>query len=93
MFLFIALARDLTIDRGWMHTQKYSNKYELGVRSFMQFVRDHMGQECDICCACWDYLNVYIQKQDIVYDHLLMNVIMESYHRLQYHGESSEFKI
>lgn len=76
-----------------MTSKKFSDKHVNGVNSFMHFVRQHMGKECDIRCPCENCLNNYIKSQDKVKSHLFHPRIDKDYTRWIYHGEKSDFKI
>jgi len=80
----------LIMDRGWMHEAKFSKRYVDGVQSFMQLVRSHFDRNSKVRCPCQDYLNVFFQTQEVVYDHLLIKGIMGSYVQWIYHGEQSQ---
>ena len=72
-----------------MTAKKFSIEHVQGVESFMKFVKDHLGPECDIRCPCVDCLNVHIHSQDVVASHLLVPGINKFYTRWIYHGECS----
>ncbi|KAL6506117.1 hypothetical protein OROHE_022646 [Orobanche hederae] len=46
------------MDKSWMCDAKFSKSYVAGVKSFMQFVRTHMGPACDVRCPCKNCLNL-----------------------------------
>jgi len=79
----------LIMDKGWMHEPKFSKRYVVAVQSFMQLVRSHFDRNSKVRCPCQDCLNIYLQTQEVVYDHLLIQGIMGSYVQWIYHGEQS----
>ena len=76
-----------------MSAGKWSEVYVHGVQSFMKFVRDNMGQDCDVRCPCENCLNLDKRNQKEVLRHLLERGIDRDYIRWIYHGERSEYKI
>lgn len=78
------------MDRSWMNARRFSSVYVQGVESF---VKENMGQECDIKCPCTHCLNSYIESQKEVQDHLLIRGIDTEYTRWIYHGERSNYRV
>ena len=70
-----------------MHEPKFSKRYVEGVQSSMQLVRSHFDRNSKIRCPCQDCLDVFVQTEEVAYDHLLIGGIMGSYVQWIYHGE------
>ena len=78
------------MDKTWMQEpNRFSEKYVLGVRSFIRFAKDHKGPRSNIRCPCCECLNVDIRTTDEVEDHLFLNGISLTYTRWIHHGEQS----
>ncbi|KAL6561779.1 hypothetical protein OROMI_017380 [Orobanche minor] len=75
------------MDKSWMCDAKFSKSYVAGVKSFMQFVRTHMGPACDVRCPCKNCLNLRLKDQTTVTHHILENGIDTGYITWFYHGE------
>ncbi|KAL8511956.1 hypothetical protein ACS0TY_018425 [Phlomoides rotata] len=75
------------MDKSWMRDTKWSKNYVAGVKSFMQFVRTHMGPDCDVRCPCKNCLNLRFRDQRTVTHHILENGIDTGYITWFYHGE------
>ncbi|XP_024172090.1 uncharacterized protein LOC112178122 [Rosa chinensis] len=74
-------------DRSWMHVDRRSLAYELGVASFLKFAIEN-GKDCNNipcpCCKCWnmDDFPISAIKTQIYY-----NGVDESYKIWKWHGE------
>lgn len=77
------------MDKSWLRAIKWSKAYIDGVNAFMKFVETRVGTECDIRCPCIDCLNLIIQDQKSVKDHILERGIDPGYTTWFYHGEPS----
>ncbi|CAN1145411.1 hypothetical protein LINPERHAP2_LOCUS14663 [Linum perenne] len=73
------------MDKSWMSKKTFSIDYIEGVKSFMHFVEDHIGRDDDIHCPCKNCLNVYIEPQEVVLAHLMVNGIDSGYTTWIYH--------
>lgn len=75
------------MNKNWMEeTYRFSESYITGVKSFIQFAKDHLGRE-NIRCPCVKCLNVEIKSLKEVEDHLIIKGISKSYKIWIYHGE------
>ncbi|XP_012827605.1 PREDICTED: uncharacterized protein LOC105948893 isoform X2 [Erythranthe guttata] len=81
------------MDKSWMTAKKFSSEYVQGVRSFMKFVDEHIGQHCDMKCPCTFCLNSYIRSKKEVLDHLLIRGIDVEYTRWIHHGECFDYQV
>ncbi|KAL6551327.1 hypothetical protein OROMI_021815 [Orobanche minor] len=75
------------MDTSWIRDAKFSKSYVDGVKSFMQFVRTHIGPACDVRCPCKNCLNLRLKDQTTVTHHILENGIDTGYITWLYHGE------
>ncbi|KAL6536147.1 hypothetical protein OROHE_012991 [Orobanche hederae] len=75
------------MDKSWMRDAKFSISYVAGVKSFMQFIRTHMGPACDVQRPCKNCLNLRLKDQTTVTHHILENWIDTWYITWFYHGE------
>lgn len=74
-----------------MHeNDRFCEKYVMGVRSFIRFAKNHMGQKNETRCPCCDCLNIDVRNIDEVEDHLFLKGFCTTYTRWIYHGECSE---
>ncbi|CAN1181773.1 hypothetical protein LINPERHAP2_LOCUS35603 [Linum perenne] len=75
------------MDKSWMRERRFSPSYNEGVKSFMQFVEDHIGANKEVPCPCNQCLNVLLKTQDVVLAHLMINGMDVGYTKWVYHGE------
>ncbi|XP_024177953.1 uncharacterized protein LOC112183868 [Rosa chinensis] len=75
------------MDRSWMHADRKSYKYKLGVGLFCQFALDNAKDQNHICCPCTNCGNVEYFSTSVIKDHLFVNEIDPSYEKWIEHGE------
>ncbi|XP_024172337.1 uncharacterized protein LOC112178421 [Rosa chinensis] len=75
------------MDRSWMHADRRSYKYKLGVGLFCQFAVDHARDRNHICCPCTNCGNVEYFSASVIKDHLFVNGIDPSYEKWTEHRE------
>ncbi|XP_061993493.1 uncharacterized protein LOC133711378 [Rosa rugosa] len=78
------------MDKSWMHADRRSHTYELGVEEFLKFAFENPSDVDNICCPCAkcggtdETFSIRMIK-----DHLYWNGIDESYKDWVWHGEPS----
>ncbi|XP_024196057.1 uncharacterized protein LOC112199248 [Rosa chinensis] len=78
------------MDKSWMHADRRSHTYKLGVQEFLKFAVENASDIDHICCPCAKcggtdgFLSARMIK-----DHLYWNGIDESYKDWVWHGEPS----
>ncbi|CAN0899524.1 hypothetical protein LINGRAHAP2_LOCUS20324 [Linum grandiflorum] len=75
------------MDKTWMRERRFCVEYINGVKTFMQFVEDHLGANIDVPCPCNHCLNALQKSQGVVLAHLMINGIDVGYTKWVYHGE------
>ncbi|XXG46563.1 hypothetical protein AAC387_Pa02g1375 [Persea americana] len=76
------------MDKTWMNCRnKLRPEYKNGVRSFIKFANEHIGEQSKIWCPCLRCMNVELHTYPTVQEHLLFNGIMTSYTAWILHGE------
>ncbi|XP_062028814.1 uncharacterized protein LOC133744788 [Rosa rugosa] len=82
------------MDKSWMHVDRRSHTYELGVEEFLKFAFENASDVDNICCLCAkcggtdETFSIRMIK-----DHLYWNGIDESYKDWVWHGEPSRAKM
>ena len=59
------------MDKRWMNCVKFSREYIERVKSFMTLVAQNKGKDCEIWYPYSHCLNIYMEPQDNIFDHLL----------------------
>ncbi|XP_062014257.1 uncharacterized protein LOC133730737 [Rosa rugosa] len=75
------------MDRSWMHADRRSYEYKLGVKEFCQFDVDNARDPNRICCPCTKCGNVKDFSAQVIKDHLFLNGIDVGYDKWTEHGE------
>ena len=82
------------MDKTWMNCRnKLRPEYTNGVRSFIKFASEHMGEQSKIWCPCLRCMNVELHSYPTVQEHLLFNGIMTSYTAWIHHGEQMPMNV
>ncbi|XXG69625.1 hypothetical protein AAC387_Pa06g2439 [Persea americana] len=82
------------MDKTWINCRnKLRSEYTNGVRSFIKFAIEHMGEQSKICCPCLRCMNVELHSYPTVQEHLLFNGIMTSYTAWIHHGEQMPMNV
>ncbi|KAJ9705791.1 hypothetical protein PVL29_003747 [Vitis rotundifolia] len=77
----------MPIDKSWMQKSRVSTKYHKRVLEFLGFAFNNAPRKEMLSCPCIRCNNCLMQKQEIMYDHLLDNGIARNYVRWLMHGE------
>ena len=77
------------MDRSWMKLgHRWCKEYVNGVKEFIDFVKDHMGQDNMVRCFCLKCMNAYYKYLDEMEDYLYKNGIQGTYTRWIFHWEN-----
>ncbi|CAL9024947.1 unnamed protein product [Prunus brigantina] len=79
------------MDKSWMHADRRSKAYELGVEGFFNFAIENLGNTTYIRCPCVKCGNIQLFGVGIIRDHLYFNGIDQSYKIWTWHGEPWEW--
>ncbi|CAL2276867.1 unnamed protein product [Prunus armeniaca] len=79
------------MDKSWMHADRRSKAYELGVEGFLNFAVENLGNTTHIRCPCVKRGNIRLFGVGIIRDHLYFNEIDQSYKIWTWHGELWEW--
>ncbi|CAL9010589.1 unnamed protein product [Prunus brigantina] len=79
------------MDKSWMHADRRSKAYELGVEGFLNFVVENLGNTTHIRCPCVKCGNIRLFGVGIIRDHLYFNGIDQSYKIWTWHKEPREW--
>ncbi|CAL2277852.1 unnamed protein product [Prunus armeniaca] len=79
------------MDKPWMHADKRSKAYELGVEGFLNCAVENLGNTTHIHCPCVKCGNIRLFGVGIIRDHLYFNGIDQSYKIWTWHGEPWEW--
>ncbi|BBN68282.1 hypothetical protein Prudu_362S000100, partial [Prunus dulcis] len=79
------------MDKSWMHADRRSKAYELGVEGFLNFAVENLGNTTHIPCPCVKCGNIRLFGVGIMRDHLYFNGIDQSYKIWTWHGEPWEW--
>ncbi|XP_040361928.1 uncharacterized protein LOC121048928 [Rosa chinensis] len=75
------------MDRSWMHADRRSYEYKLGVAKFCEFALGNARDPNRICCPCTKCGNVKDFSAQVIKDHLFVNGIDTDYVKWTEHGE------
>ncbi|XP_062013912.1 uncharacterized protein LOC133730309 [Rosa rugosa] len=75
------------MDRSWVHADRRSHEYKLGVAEFCQFALGNARDPNRICCPCTKCGNVKDFSAQVIKDHLFVNGINTDYVKWTEHGE------
>ncbi|KAL6289134.1 hypothetical protein ACE6H2_006644 [Prunus campanulata] len=78
------------MDKSWMHSDRRSKAYELGVEAFLQFSVENLLTTTHIRCPCVKCANLKLFGVGIIRDHLYFNGVDQSYKNWTFHGEPWE---
>ncbi|CAL2255932.1 unnamed protein product [Prunus armeniaca] len=78
------------MDKSWMHSDRRSKAYELGVEAFLNFSVENLLTTTHICCPCVKCVNLKLFGVGIIRDHLYFNGVDQSYKNWTFHGEPWE---
>ncbi|KAL6289171.1 hypothetical protein ACE6H2_006681 [Prunus campanulata] len=79
------------MDKSWMHADRRSKAYELGVEGFLNFASENLGNTTEIRCPCVKCGNIQLFGVGIIREHLYFNGIDQSYKIWRWHGEPWEW--
>ncbi|XP_062015019.1 uncharacterized protein LOC133731647 isoform X2 [Rosa rugosa] len=77
------------MDKSWMHADRRSRKFELGLAEFLKFASANARNERKIRCPCLKCCNTDGFSIGVIKDHIFWNGIDESYKNWRWHGEPS----
>lgn len=72
-------------------SERPSDDYIAGVKGFLQFAYIGKNSNAKIRCPCVKCVNRMLQKQSIVYDHLICNGMLRGYTIWGCHGETASY--
>ena len=75
------------MDRSWLHADRRSREYKLGVTEFRKFAFENARDPKNISCPCMKCGNVKYFSVSVIRDHLFLTGIDESYERWTEHGK------
>ncbi|CAL2277764.1 unnamed protein product [Prunus armeniaca] len=78
------------MDKSWMHSDRRSKAYELGVEAFLNFSVENLLTTTHIRCPCVKCVNLKLFGVGIIKDHLYFNGVDQSYKNWTFHGEPWE---
>ncbi|CAL8136230.1 unnamed protein product [Prunus armeniaca] len=78
------------MDKSWMHSDRRSKAYELGVEAFLNFSVENLLTTTHIRCPCVKCVNLKLFGVGIIWDHLYFNRVDQSYKNWTFHGEPWE---
>ncbi|CAL2278347.1 unnamed protein product [Prunus armeniaca] len=78
------------MDKSWMHSDRRSKAYELGVEAFLNFSVENLLTTTHIRCPCVKCVNLKLFGVGIIRDHLYFNGVDQSYKNWTFHGEPWE---
>ncbi|KAI5311767.1 hypothetical protein L3X38_040940 [Prunus dulcis] len=78
------------MDKSWMHSDRRSKAYELGVEAFLNFAVENLLTTTHIRCPCVKCVNLKLFGVGIIRDHVYFNGIDQSYKNWTFHGEPWE---
>ncbi|CAL9018720.1 unnamed protein product [Prunus brigantina] len=78
------------MDKSWMHSDRRSKAYELGVEAFLNFSVENLLTTTHIRCPCVKCMNLKLFGVGIIRDHLYFNGVDQSYKNWIFHGEPWE---
>ncbi|CAL2255056.1 unnamed protein product [Prunus armeniaca] len=79
------------MDKSWMHADRRSKAYELGVEGFLNFAVENLLNTTHIRCPCVKCGNIRLFGVGIIRDHLYFNGIDQSYKIWTWHEEPLEW--
>ncbi|CAL8151936.1 unnamed protein product [Prunus armeniaca] len=79
------------MDKSWMHADRRSKAYELGVEGFLNFAVENLLNTTHIPCPCVKCGNIRLFGVGIIRDHFYFNGIDQSYKIWTWHGEPLEW--
>ncbi|XP_024198467.1 uncharacterized protein LOC112201787 [Rosa chinensis] len=77
------------MDKSWMHADRRSRKFQLGLAKFLKFASANASNERKIRCPCLKCCNTDGFSIGVIKDHIFWNGIDESYKNWRWHGEPS----
>ena len=77
------------MDKSWMHADRRSRKFQLGVAEFFKFASANASNERKIRCPCLKCCNTDGFSIGVIKDHIFWNGIDESYKNWRWHGDPS----
>ncbi|XP_062012267.1 uncharacterized protein LOC133728851 [Rosa rugosa] len=77
-------------DRSWMHADKRSLAYELGVGSFLKFALENAKNPNNVACPCSKCGNMDFFPISVIKTHLYYNGVDETYKVWKWHGEKED---
>ncbi|XP_024178504.1 uncharacterized protein LOC112184476 [Rosa chinensis] len=75
------------MDKSWMHADRRSKKFELGLAEFLKFAESNANNKNKISCPCLKCSNTEGFSVGVIKDHIFWNGINESYKHWRWHGE------
>ncbi|XP_024200594.1 uncharacterized protein LOC112203928 [Rosa chinensis] len=77
------------MDKSWMHADRRSRKFQLGLAEFLKFASANASNERKIRCPCLKCCNTDGFSIGVIKDHIFWNGIDESYKNWRWHGAPS----
>ncbi|KAL6210819.1 hypothetical protein ACLB2K_016051 [Fragaria x ananassa] len=77
------------MDKSWMHADRRSLKFQIGVDNFLKFALANASDKSSICCPCMKCCNNDEFSIRVVKDHIYFNGIFAEYKQWKWHGEPS----
>ncbi|XP_062029071.1 uncharacterized protein LOC133745094 [Rosa rugosa] len=77
------------MDKSWMHADRRSKKFEVGVAEFLKFAESNANNKNKISCPCLKCSNTEGFSVGVIKDHIFWNGINESYKHWRWHGEAA----
>ncbi|KAL6219877.1 hypothetical protein ACLB2K_007636 [Fragaria x ananassa] len=77
------------MDKSWMHADRRSLKFQIGVDNFLKFALANASDKSSICCPCMKCCNIDEFSIRVIKDHIYFNGICTEYKQWKWHGEPS----
>ncbi|XP_073120780.1 uncharacterized protein [Henckelia pumila] len=73
--------------KAWMDDPHGSLEYQVGIRNFLRYAFADTTSEVTKPCPCRKCINSLNHDRETVYEHLMVNGILQDYHIWNFHGE------
>ncbi|XP_004293088.1 PREDICTED: uncharacterized protein LOC101311358 [Fragaria vesca subsp. vesca] len=77
------------MDKSWMHADRRSLKFQIGVDNFLKFALANASDKSAICCPCMKCCNNDEFSIGVIKDHIYFNGILVGCKRWKWHGRPS----
>ena len=77
------------MDKSWMHADRRSHKFEIGLAEFLKFASENATDRMNISCPCLKCGHTEGFSIGVIKDHIYWNGINETYKQWTWHGEPS----